>query len=279
MNFSFEFFPPKSDQAEANLWASIKDLAPLAPRFVSVTYGAGGTTRTRTHDCVRRIVEDTQLKPAAHLTCVSADRHEVDAVIEDYKRAGVRHIVALRGDMPDFAPYQPNPNGYQSTVELVKAISDRGGFEVSVSAYPEGHPESPGLAHDIDLLKAKQDAGATRAITQFAFDTSAYIRFRDAMAKENLSIELCPAIMPTTNFVGAARMAEKCGTAVPDALRSRFEGLEDDLDARRDVGEAFALEQCEILRSEGFDHIHFYTLNQAGLTRHVCRSLQKEGTR
>lgn len=275
MNFSFEFFPPKSDKAELNLWSAINALAPLEPEFVSVTYGAGGTTRTRTHDCVRRIVQETNLKPAAHLTCVSATKSEVDHVIDDYEHAGVRHIVALRGDMPDFAPYSVYPGGYLSTVDLVKAISDRGCFDVSVSAYPEKHPESPSLQHDIDLLKAKQDAGATRAITQFAFDTFAYVRFRDALMEDGLSIEICPGIMPTTNFSGAFSMAEKCGTSVPEALRERFLGLEDDPAAREDIATSFALEQCEILKAEGFGHVHFYTLNQAALTMNVCRALEK----
>jgi len=268
---SFEFFPPKSAELEEVLWRSIRRLEPLTPLFVSVTYGAGGTTRERTHATVKRIVDETTLVPAAHLTCVSATREEIDSVIRDYWTAGVRHIVALRGDMPNMErPYRAHPGGYASTPDLIRGIRAIGPFEVSVSAYPERHPESSSLDDDLDLLKAKIDAGATRAITQFAFDTPAHFRFRDAAVKAGIRIPIVPGIMPPTNFKAAARMAERCGASVPDALRARFEGLDDDAETRKLVAAAVVAEQVEALRREGFPAFHFYTLNQADLTYAIC---------
>jgi len=270
---SFEFFPPKTEAAEAKLWSAVKRLAPLEPDFVSVTYGAGGSTRDRTHACLRKIVQETTLTPAAHLTCVAASREDVDSVIADYQATGIRHIVALRGDMPDMGAFEAHADGYSGSVELIASIAARGGFEISVSAYPEKHPESSSFQQDIELLKAKIDAGASRAITQFAFDTQAFLRYRDALIKANIEIPILPGIMPTTNFTGARRMASLCGAAVPDALIAKYEGLEDDLAARKIVATEVAAEQCKTLLNEGFKDIHFYTLNQAELAFDVCKEL------
>lgn len=271
---SFEFFPPKSEAAGEKLWQSIGRLAPLAPDFVSVTYGAGGTTRDRTHACVKRIIDETDLKPAAHLTCVAAAKSEVDSVIDDYASAGVRHVVALRGDMPDMGAFQPHADGYTGSVELVAALAARGDFDITVSAYPEKHPESASIDADIDLLKAKIDAGATRAITQFVFDTEAHLRFRDRLAAAGVTIPVIAGIMPTTNFTGAKRMAEACGANVPAWLADAYEGLEDDADTRKHIAASVAVDQCRKLIDEGFGHLHFYTLNQADLTFAVCRILK-----
>lgn len=271
---SFEFFPPKSEAAGEKLWHAIGRLAPLQPDFVSVTYGAGGSTRDRTHACVKRIVDETALKPAAHLTCVAASKAEVDSVIDDYAAAGVKHVVALRGDMPDMGAFEPHADGYAGSVELVDALAKRGGFDITVSAYPEKHPESASLDADIDLLKAKIDAGATRAITQFVFDTQAHLRFRDKLAAAGITIPLIAGIMPTTNFVGAKRMAEACGAAVPQWLANAYEGLEEDPDTRKHIAASVAVDQCRELIEEGFGHLHFYTLNQADLTFAVCRILK-----
>ena len=270
---SFEFFPPKSDQAEEKLWLAIDRLAPIQPDFVSVTYGAGGSTRDRTHACVKRLIEETNLQPAAHLTCVAASRADVDSVIEEYAALGVKHIVALRGDMPDMGAFQPHVDGYSGSVDLVAALAKRGGFDITVGAYPEKHPESVSMAADIDLLKAKIDAGATRAITQFAFDTQAHLRFRDALAAADITIPVIPGIMPTTNFVGAQRMAQACGATVPDWLAAHYHGLENDADTRKHIAASVAVDQCRKLIEEGFEDLHFYTLNQADLTFAVCRIL------
>jgi len=273
LNVSFEFFPPKTDEAEQTLWKAIRRLEPLNPSFVSVTYGAGGSTRERTHATVKRIVEETRLKPAAHLTCVGATKDEVDAVIRDYWDAGVRHIVALRGDMPDMGAYAPTPGGYGSTPELIEGIRAIGAFEVSVSCYPEKHPDTPTLDADIDLLKRKIDAGATRAITQFAFDTDAHIRFLERARRLGVKVPVVPGIMPTTNFKGIQRMAARCGASVPVWLRERFDGLDDDLETRKLIAATVAAEQVERLQAIGFDNFHFYTLNQADLTYAICRIL------
>ena len=221
---SFEFFPPKSREAEQKLWRAVERLEPLAPDFVSVTYGAGGSTRDRTHACVRRLVDETALQPAAHLTCVAASRAEVDSVVEAYAEAGVRHIVALRGDMPDMATFEPHAEGYEGSVDLVQAISARGGFDITVSAYPEKHPESGSLKDDIDLLKAKIDAGATRAITQFVFDTPAHLRFRDVVVAAGISIPIIPGIMPTTNFAGPAVWLRLVVRLFPTGCRRLMKG-------------------------------------------------------
>jgi len=268
---SFEFFPPRTPEMEENLWRAIRRLEPLRPEFVSVTYGAGGSTRERTHATVKRIVQETTLTPAAHLTCVGASRDEVNDVIRSYWEAGVRHIVALRGDMPELgAAYKPHPQGYQSTPELVAGIKQIAGFEVSVSAYPEGHPESPSFEADIELLKRKVDAGATRAITQFAFDTERHARFLEAVRRAGIEVPIVPGIMPTTNFKGTKRMAERCGASIPKWLDDYYIGLDDDLETRKLIAAYVAAEQVNRLRAYGFDRFHFYTLNQADLTFAIC---------
>jgi methylenetetrahydrofolate reductase (NADPH) len=271
---SFEFFPPKNPEMQEQLWRAIRRLEPLKPSFVSVTYGAGGSTRDRTHMTVKRIVEETSLVPAAHLTCVGASRPEVDDVVHGYWDAGIRHIVALRGDMPELgAPYEPHPSGYQSTPELIAAIKRIAPFEVSVSCYPERHPESQTLDDDIALLAEKVDAGATRAIGQFCFSTEAIAEFRDRAAARGLNIPIVPGLMPTTNFKGVARMAGRSGASVPDWLRRLYEGLDDDLESRKAMAAALLVDQVQALRGYGFDHFHFYTLNQADLTYAACRLL------
>ena len=275
MDVSFEFFPAKTDEAEAKLWQAIRRLEPLGPAFVSVTYGAGGSTRERTHRTVARILNETQLKPAAHLTCVEASRDEVDAVVRDYWELGVRHIVALRGDPPGggCGRYAPPPGSYANATELTAAIAKIAPFEITVGAYPEVHPESPGAQHDIDVLKAKVDAGATRAITQFFFDIDGFLRWHDAVRAAGVAIPIIPGIMPVTNFIGLKRMASTCGTAIPDWLGNLFEGLDDDPDTRRLLAGSVAAETCARLEEEGFDDFHFYTLNRADLVYAICRIL------
>ena len=272
-SISFEFFPPKSAETEAKLWDVVNDLSVIGPDFVSITYGAGGSTRDRTHKCVKHIVTKTDLKPAAHLTCVAASKSEVDEVIEDYAHAGVKHIVALRGDMPDMAAFSPHPDGYSGSVELVESLAKRGGFDITVSAYPEKHPESDNMQTDIDLLKAKIDAGATRAITQFVFDTEQYYRFRDLLADNQINIPVIPGIMPTTNFKGVLRMSEACGASVPEWMKNKFDGLDEDLESRRALAIEIAIDQCRDLINSGFENLHFYTLNQATVTKAVCNAL------
>ena len=274
---SFEFFPPKSDEAEANLWKAIRRLEPLNPAFVSVTYGAGGSTRERTHRTVQRIIAETALRPAAHLTCVEAGRDEVDAVIEGYKSIGVDHIVALRGDPPGGngigGAYTPRDDGYANATELAQAIHRIGGFDITVGAYPERHPESPSINHDIDVLKAKIDAGATRAVSQFFFDIDAFLRFRDRVRAAGVTIPLIPGIMPVSNFSGLKRMSAACGASVPDWLEAHFDGLDDDPETRRLLAASVAAETCARLQEEGFSDFHFYTLNRADLVYAICRVL------
>ena len=271
---SFEFFPPKTTEMEEQLWRAVKRLEPLRPAFVSVTYGAGGSTRDRTHAMVKRIVEETTLRPAAHLTCVAATRHEVDEVVRGYWQAGVRHIVALRGDMPEAgAPYAAHPQGYASTPELIEGIRAVAPFAVSVSCYPERHPDSPSLEHDIALLKRKVEAGASRAIGQFCFDNDAVARLRDRAAIAGISVPIVPGLMPSTNFKGVARMAARCGASIPAWLARLYEGLDDDLESRRVVAASVLAEQVMELHAHGFDQFHFYTLNQADLTYATCRIL------
>jgi methylenetetrahydrofolate reductase (NADPH) len=271
---SFEFFPPKTAEMEEQLWRAIKRLEPLQPNFVSVTYGAGGSMRDRTHATVKRLVEETMLKPAAHLTCVAASKHEIDDVVRSYWQAGVRHIVALRGDMPDpDKSFVTHPGGYASTPDLVRGIRDIGEFIVSVSCYPERHPDSPSYEHDLDLLKSKVDAGASRAIGQFCFDMTAVARLRDRCDRWGISVPIVPGLMPTTNFNGIARMAARCGASIPSWLAKLYEGLDRDLDSRRIVASAVLAEQVTELHAHGFDQFHFYTLNQADLTYATCRIL------
>ena len=277
LSLSFEFFPPKSDEAEAALWAAVKKLEPLEPAFVSVTYGAGGSTRERTHRTVRRMLDETALKPAAHLTCVDSARDDVDAVVREYWAAGVRHIVALRGDPPGGAGiggrYTPRPDGYANATELTAAITRIAPFEVSVGAYPETHPETGSFERDLDVLKAKVDAGATRAITQFFFDVDAFLRWAERVRAAGVSIPILPGIMPVTNVKALRRMSALCGAALPAWTERLFDGLDDDPDTRRLVACTVAAEMCAKLEEAGFDTFHFYTLNRADLAYAVCRML------
>jgi len=275
LSVSFEFFPPRNDDMERTLWESVERLAPLAPRFVSVTYGAGGTTRERTHATVARLVAETALQPAAHLTCVAATRADIDAIVEEYWSAGVRHIVALRGDAlaGPGATYEPHPGGYAYTHDLVEAITRRGGFEVSVSAYPERHPDSPDWDTEIALLKAKRDAGATRAITQFFFENDLYSQYVERVRKAGIDIPIVPGILPVQNFAQVANFAKRCGSSVPEKLARRFEGLDGDQQTRALVAAAVCAEQVEDLRARGVSEFHFYTMNRANLVYAICHLL------
>jgi methylenetetrahydrofolate reductase (NADPH) len=275
LRVSFEFSPPKTAQAEEALWLAIRRLEPLNPDFVSVTYGAGGSTRERTHRTVLRMLRETTLKPAAHLTCVEASRADVDEVIADYWRAGVRHIVALRGDPPGRigGAYQPRSDGYANATELARAIRSAAPFEVSVGLYPQVHPESPSVAHDIEVLKAKIDAGATRAITQFFFDIDGYLRFMETVRAAGVTIPVCAGVMPVTNFKALKSMAAPCGIDLPAWLGNLFEGLDGDPETRRLIACSVAAEMCARLEEEGFSDFHFYTLNRADLVYAICRVL------
>ena len=274
LEVSFEFSPPRTEEAEHQLWQAIRRLEPLVPSFVSVTYGAGGSTRERTHMTVKRIVEETKLKPAAHLTCVGASKAEIDEIVQQYWDAGIRHIVALRGDMPAMdGPYCSHPEGYKSTPQLVAGIRKIAPFEISVSFYPERHPDSPNHSHDIELLKAKMDAGASRALGQFCFDNDITARFRDDAVRAGINLPIVPGVMPTTNFKGVARMAAKAGASIPAWLSKAYDGLENDLETRRVVAAAVLADQVQQLRARGFGQFHFYTLNQANLTYAACRIL------
>jgi methylenetetrahydrofolate reductase (NADPH) len=271
---SFEFFPPKTDKMEETLWESIKTLEPLHPRFVSVTYGAGGSTRERTHATVERILHETALTPAAHLTCVGATRDEVDEVARAYWNAGVRHIVALRGDPTDAgAKYQPHPDGYRDAVELVGGLKRVAPFDISVAAYPEVHPDSSTRAFDLENLKRKVDAGANRAITQFFFSADCFFRFQDEAAAAGIDVEIVPGIMPVTNFAGTVRMASRCGTELPPWLGHLFEGLDDLPAARQLIAATVAAELCGQLYAGGVRNFHFYTLNRAELSYAICHLL------
>jgi methylenetetrahydrofolate reductase (NADPH) len=269
---SFEFFPPKTPEMEANLWQAARRLEPLDPAFVSVTYGAGGTTRERTHATVARLVRETTMKPAAHLTCVGASKDEIRDVLGAYSAAGVRHIVALRGDPPAGidAPYDAPPHGFHTTEDLIAEARKIGGFEVSVGTYPEKHPQSPTLLHDIELLKRKIDAGATRAITNLIFDNAAYFRFLDVAAAAGISIPIVPGIFPVQNFKQTANFARRSGASVPQWLAERFEGLEDDPATRRLVAAAVCAEQVLDLIDHGVEDLHFYTMNRADLVFAIC---------
>jgi methylenetetrahydrofolate reductase (NADPH) len=271
---SFEFFPPKSEKMEETLWESIKTLEPLHPRFVSVTYGAGGSTRERTHATVARIQRETPLTAAAHLTCVEATRDEIDAVADAYWDAGVRHIVALRGDPPEAgAPFAPHPEGYANAADLVAGLKARHAFEISVAAYPECHPDSPDASADVDNLKRKIDAGANRAITQFFFSPDCFFRFRDAVAAAGIDVELVPGILPVSNVAQTRRFAAMCGATIPQWLDELFEGLDELPDARRLVAATVAAELCGQLYAGGVRQFHFYTLNRAELAYAICHLL------
>jgi methylenetetrahydrofolate reductase (NADPH) len=271
---SFEFFPPADAAMEQTLWQSIERLAPLRPRFVSVTYGADGSTRERTHNAVMRVLKETSLTPAPHLTCVGAAREEVLAVARDYWQKGIRHIVALRGDPPQGATtYTPYPGGFAYAADLVRGLKSVGDFDISVAAYPERHPEATSAEADLAHLKTKLDAGATRAITQFFFDTDAFLRFRDRCVSAGITASLVPGILPITRFPQMLRFAARCGASVPAWLGERFAGLDDDADTRKLIAAAFAIGQVETLSREGVEEFHFYTLNRADLTFAICHAL------
>lgn len=273
LSVSFEFFPPKTEKMEATLWNSIHRLAPLEPDFVSVTYGAGGSTRERTHATVARLVQETSLKPAAHLTCVGASKESVDEVVRGYWEVGVRHIVALRGDSPEGAGkrYEAYPGGYESSVELIKGIKRLYDFDLSVSAYPEKHPDSPDESADIDMLHAKVDAGANRAITQFFFDNDHFYRYLDKVRGRGIEVPIIPGIVPFNHQV--ARFATACGATIPDWFGKRFEGLENDPETLKLVSAATAVEQVLDLVDHGITNFHFYTLNRADLVYAICHML------
>lgn len=271
---SFEFFPPKTPEMEATLWRAIQRLAPLEPRFVSVTYGAGGGTRERTHATVRRILAETELTPAAHLTCVDASRAEVDDIARAYWEAGVRHLVALRGDPPEGgARYTPRADGYRYAADLVAGLRRIADFEISVAAYPEGHPEAASPEADLDNLKRKIDAGASRAITQFFFDVDVYLRFVERARRAGIAVPIVPGVLPITNFAQVARFAARCGATVPAWLGRLFGGLDDDAETRKLVAATVAAEHCRRLQTAGVTEFHFYTLNRADLAFAVCHIL------
>jgi len=276
IDISFEFFPPKSEKMNEQLWQAIETLMPLAPRFVSVTYGAGGTTRERTHGTVARIARETPLAAAAHLTCVEATKEEIDEVAEQYWQAGVRHVVALRGDSPQAGQaYSTHPGGYENAEALVRGLLARHPFEISVAAYPECHPDSPDSVSDLDNLKRKIDAGATRAITQFFFEPDTFLRFRDKAAAAGIDAEIVPGIMPVMNYASVARMSAQCGTEVPAWMATVFEGLDERPAERQLVSAALAAELSRRLYAGGVRQFHFYTLNRAELAYAICHMLGK----
>lgn len=278
LSVSFEFFPPKTQAMEQTLWRSIERLAPIEPRFVSVTYGAGGSTRERTHATVKRVLDETPLTPAAHLTCVDATREEVDAVARGYHDAGVRHIVALRGDAPDpQSGFAAHPRGYHNAAELVAGLKRVADFELTVGAYPEVHPDARSAEDDLENLKAKLDAGASRAITQFFFDSDVYFRFLDRARAAGISAPIIPGILPVTNFAAVQRFAATCGASVPAWMAELFEGLDDAPDTRQLVAATVAAEQCLQLKRQGVTEFHFYTLNRAELTVAICHRLGLKG--
>jgi methylenetetrahydrofolate reductase (NADPH) len=271
---SFEFFPPKTEKLEEQLWQCIRRLEPLGPRFVSVTYGAGGTTQERTHATVARLVGETSLTPAAHLTCVGATREEVDAVARRYWEAGVRHIVALRGDPPAGASqYTPHPGGYAQAEDLVRGLRKIGAFDISVGAYPETHPAAVSAEADLDFLKRKIDAGANRAITQYFFDTDVYLRFLDRCLAAGITVPIVPGILPVSNFAQVVKFSAMCGASVPAWMGRLFEGLEEDAETRRMVAAVVAAEQVRLLQANGVDEFHFYTLNRPDLTYAIAHIL------
>lgn len=274
ISVSFEFFPPKSDGMMAQLWEVVKTLAPLDPAFVSVTYGAGGTTRDRTHGTVARIISEARLPAAAHLTCVDASKAEVNAVAEAYWEAGVRHIVALRGDMGQpGAPFVPHPDGYQNAADLVAGLKRVAPFEISVAAYPESHPDSPSVEADIDNLKRKLDAGATRAISQFFFEPETFFRYRDRLAAAGIDAPVLPGILPVSNFAQTQKFAAACGAEIPAWMAGLFEGLDTHPPARALVAATIAAEFCRKLYAGGVRDFHFYTLNRAELSYAICHLL------
>lgn len=271
---SFEFFPPQTESMEETLWNSIQRLAILQPRFVSVTYGADGSTRERTHTAVARIMHETDLTAAPHLTCIGASRGEIDDIARGYWDMGVRHVVALRGDPPrDIDTYVPQGDGYAYASDLVAGLKRVADFDISVAAYPEVHPEAPDAAFDLDNLKRKLDAGASRAITQFFFDVGKYLHFREHCAAAGIEASIVPGILPITRFPQLQRFAEQCGASVPSWLSERFDGLENDAETRQLIAASVAIEQVRLMQKEGIDEFHFYTLNRAELTVAICHAL------
>ncbi|MGE5548788.1 MAG: methylenetetrahydrofolate reductase [Solirubrobacterales bacterium] len=275
VSVSFEFFPPKTERMQETLWECVKRLEPLAPKFVSVTYGAGGSTRERTHDTVSRIARETSLKPAAHLTCVGSTRGEIDDIARRYWDEGIRHIVALRGDPLEGmnGKYVPTPGGYDYAADLVAGLKRLADFEISVAAYPEMHPEASSAEADLDNLKRKVDAGATRAITQYFFDVGVYRRFLDRARAAGITVPIVPGILPVTNFAQVQKFSAACGASVPRWMADLFEGLDDDPETRRLVAATVAAEQCRALAADGVDEFHFYTLNRADLAYAICHIL------
>ncbi|HWX81831.1 MAG TPA: methylenetetrahydrofolate reductase [NAD(P)H] [Steroidobacteraceae bacterium] len=275
---SFEFFPPGDAAMAQQLWQSVLRLAPLRPSFVSITYGADGSTRERTHEFVQKVLRETDLRVAPHLTCVAASRQEVLDIAREYWRQGVRHLVALRGDAPAAnqsaqGGYRPHSGGFAYASDLVRGLKQVGRFEVSVAAYPEGHPESGGVDADLENLRRKVDAGANRAITQFFFETDLFLRYRDRCAAAGLPISIVPGILPITRFPQLLRFAARCGATVPEWLRSRFEGLDEDAETRRMIAANVAIEQVQRLRQHGVEEFHFYTLNRGELAYAICHAL------
>ncbi len=278
INVSFEFFPPKNEEMEIKLWEAISKLKNLQPQFVSVTYGAGGSTRERTHHVIGKIINETNLAPASHLTCISASRRQIDEILRSYWEIGVRHIVALRGDMPASSPnYQLHPDGYKHANELVEAIKllnkDNINFEISVAGYPEKHPESKTLEEDIDNLKAKVDAGADRIITQFFFDSDVFLRFVDKCRSKNIKVPIIPGILPVTNVKQVKHFSKMCGASIPKWMENIFDNLDERQETRHLVAGIVATELCRILYNQGIDNFHFYTLNRAELTLAICHVL------
>ena len=274
LNVSFEFFPPGDAEMEATLWRSVQRLAPLAPRFVSVTYGADGSTRARTHQLVTRIQRETALTGAPHLTCVGASRGEILDIARQYRDQGIRHIVALRGDPPQgSAGYEPHPDGFAYAADLVAGLRSIADFDISVAAYPEVHPEAPSPQFDLENLKRKLDAGASRAITQFFYDIEAFLRFRDRCARAGIRAPIVPGILPITRFPQVLRFAARCGASIPCWLAERFQDLDDDAETRRLLAASVAIEQVQMLERHGVRDFHFYTLNRAELTYAICHAL------
>ncbi len=274
IDVSFEFFPPKNDDMEKKLWNSISNLKPLNPKFVSVTYGAGGSTRQRTHSTISRILKETDLIPASHLTCIGASKEEISDIAKNYWQMGVRHIVALRGDMPASSPnYQLHPDGYQYANELVYSLKKIADFEISVAGYPEKHPEAPSMEVDIENLKKKVDAGASRIITQFFFDTDNYLRFVDRCKKNGINIPIVPGILPVTNVKQVKHFSKMCGATIPKWMSEIFEGMDEKEETKKMIAAIVAVEQCRILYESGVKDFHFYTLNRSELVLAICHIL------
>lgn len=274
VSVSFEFFPPKTEKMEETLWASLKRLEPLAPKFVSVTYGAGGTTRERTHNTVVGIQQETSMAAAAHLTCVGSSKAEIDEIADRYWEEGIRHIVALRGDPEEGAEgYKPHPEGYAYAVDLVEGLKKRHDFEISVAGYPETHPDAPSAQFDIDYLKKKVDAGANRVITQYFFEAETFLRYRDKATAAGVNVPIVPGILPVTNFKQVLKFSDACNTKVPAWMADLFEGLDDEPETRKLVAATVASELCRVLHVNGVNDFHFYTLNRADLTYAFCHIL------